>query len=78
MMNWNDNWGSGGWVVMGLMMLAVWGVIGWMVVTAQRTRRPEASLSPREVIEGRLARGEITAAEFEALDRALRPDHQAV
>ncbi len=75
MMNWNGDWGSGGWVVMSVMMLAVWGVVAWVAVTAMRARRAGAGLSPREVIEGRLARGEITVEEYETLDKALRSQH---
>lgn len=77
-MNWNGNFGSGSWVVMSLMMLAVWGIVAWVVVAAMRARRSEAPPSAREVIEGRLARGEITVAEYEALDRALQSGHQVV
>jgi putative membrane protein len=75
MMDWNGNWGSGGWIVMGLMMLAVWGVVAWVAVTALRARRPDVSPSARQVIEGRLARGEITVEEYEALDRTFGSQH---
>lgn len=76
MMNWNGNWGSGGWVVMCLMMLAVWAVVAWVAVTAMRARRSGAAPSGREVAEGRLARGEITVEEYKTLVDALRSEHQ--
>lgn len=78
MMNWNGNWGSGGWFVMGLMMLVLWGVVAWAIVAATRTRRSAVSPSPRELLDGRLAHGEISVAEYEALNRALRSEPEAV
>jgi putative membrane protein len=74
---------SGGWVVMVLMMLVVWGLLVALIVWLARGSRGSdaspstprtGSPSPEDVLGQRYARGEIDDDEFErrraALERA--------
>lgn len=78
MMNWNSGWGSGGWLLMIPMMLVFWGLIAWVVVVL--VRRPSApaavdavgARSAAQILDERLARGEIDEAEYRARRAVLR------
>ncbi len=70
MMNGDDDfWGSGWWIVMGVMMVFFWGAIIVAVVwgtrqfTGDRTQDPSAL----DIAKERLARGEITSEEFDRI-----------
>jgi uncharacterized membrane protein len=71
-MHWG-NWDAMGdwWWVMALAMTLFWIFVIWVVVRmVGRDRTP--SERPEDVLRGRLARGEITEAEYEQLRTALR------
>jgi len=58
---------------MSVIMIAFWGIIAWALVVLMRgTRAGSAPRSPDEILDERLARGEISVAEFEELRGALR------
>jgi putative membrane protein len=79
MMGWYSGWGWGGWLAMSLTMLVFWGLLAFGVVALVRTLRREdpdrpaapAALpgprteSAREILDGRFARGEIDADEYQ-------------
>lgn len=71
MMNWNNSWSAGNWALMGLMMLVVWSLIAFAVVAVVRSFRGRV-LTPgaAQILDQRLARGEITEDEY-ARSRAL-------
>jgi putative membrane protein len=53
-------------------MIAFWGFLIWAVyaLITSATRKPDAgqrSADPRQILDGRLARGEIDAAEYQRL-----------
>lgn len=73
---WNghmSDWGPGWWIVMALMMLAFWGLliagIVWLIryLSPGRHREPTAL----QLLERRLALGEISVEEYEERRRAL-------
>jgi len=77
---WHDGWGwgAGGFLLMVLMMMLVWGAIIATVVWAIRQFRPReagaesASMSAMRILEDRFARGEIDADEFQRRREILR------
>lgn len=80
MMGWyDDGWGAGNTVVMGLMMLfwiAVLGVVIWALVHFLRGNGNTAAgvlaaPTPRLVLDHRLAAGEIDAEQYAQLRRLL-------
>lgn len=83
MMNgWYDNhWGPGGWIAMGLMMLAFWGLVAVLVVYAVRSLghrpadhagAPPAPDRAQQLLDERFARGEIDADEYNRRREVLR------
>jgi putative membrane protein len=82
MYNWNDGWGWGAWLAMGLMMLVVWGSIVAVVVLLVRGtggifRAPapppgEAGDQALRILDERFARGEIDAEEYRSRRDLLR------
>ena len=73
MMNWNGNWsGSGWWVLMCVMMIAFWATVIWAVVAYSRRASGSDHSPGQTILDERLARGEITPAEYEELHQALR------
>lgn len=90
-MNWDNDWHHGyagpGWVlVMGLVMLAFWGGLAWLLVTVirnggtvQRDHQvgDESTPSggrpdPEQILHERLARGELDVDEYQQRIDALR------
>ena len=69
MMGWN--WGHSWWgfIMMALFWLAVIAVVVWAV--RDRGSSERRSPDPRQILEERFARGEISEEEFEARRRAL-------
>jgi putative membrane protein len=66
-MRWHDGMGAGGWLAMSLMMLIVLAVVvaGFMLVARSRNDQDPPNVSQADaILEGRLARGEINAAEY--------------
>ena len=72
---WDHDFGWGGWLMMLVGMAAVWVTIALVVVAVIRSdRRPGTeSGSPREILERRLARGEIDVEEYQRRLDALGP-----
>lgn len=62
---WHDGWGFGGWILMTVGMLAFWGFVAWMAVAAARALSPRESQGPEEILDARLASGEIDIEEYE-------------
>jgi uncharacterized membrane protein len=80
MMGWYDNgWGAGRTVTMGLMMLfwiALFGIVIWAAVhflrgTGNTPAGVSAEPTPRLVLDHRLAAGEIDAEQYAQLRRLL-------
>jgi len=71
---WHDGWGPLGWLLMTVGMLAFWGLVAWGIVSVVRgSSRPAAPpRSPEEILDERLARGEIDAEEYRKRLDALR------
>jgi putative membrane protein len=78
-MMWGYNNGMGWWMVFGM----VWSVIFWVIViglvvwavtriSTRKEESPKGTDTPLEIAKKRLARGEITQAEFEDLKKALQ------
>ena len=60
--------GAGMWVTW-ILLLAVIALVVWLVVRAgdggrEPARRPAGRVSPKEILDGRYARGEIATAEY--------------
>lgn len=78
--SWDGSWGVGGWLVMGLMMVAMWGIpialLVWLIVRGfgsgqsqpRESRRPDAE----ETLAERFASGEIDEDEFTRRRELLR------
>ena len=87
-MRWNNGWHHGvgpwWWMFMGLMMVAFWVGVVWLIVTLVRHRggstnaaAPPASggadrPNPEDILHERLARGEIDIDEYHQRVDALR------
>lgn len=72
-MYWHDM-GSWAWIPMSLGMLLFWGLVVWLIVrltSGSSNRGAAAEPSTRQVLDARLARGEIGTSEYEALRRVL-------
>ena len=72
MMYWNGEWNWGAWVGMTVMMVVFWGALAWGLVSLARGQRHPSDLTPQQILDARLARGEITIEEFKSLSAALR------
>jgi uncharacterized membrane protein len=68
MMNWNQSWSAGNWAAMSLMMLVLWSLIAVAVIAlvrSLRSRRPTPSGDDAvQILDLRLARGDITEAQY--------------
>jgi putative membrane protein len=62
------DWGAGWWILMAFMMVAFWGlvIVGvvWLVRALIAERHGHGSASPIEVLDRRLAIGEISPEEY--------------
>jgi putative membrane protein len=71
------NIGWGWWVLMSVGMVAFWGLVIWGIVMLVRGGTSNAEPSqkeldrPLEILQRRLARGEISVEEYEKLQDAL-------
>ena len=76
MMNWSDGMGSGGWALMAVFwMLLVAGMV-WAAVVLLRPSDHSALVAadgPSEILDRRLASGEIDAATYDELRSKLQP-----
>lgn len=68
MMFWNGSWSWGNWVAMALLMVVFWTLlVGAAVMVVRALRRPRQATpgaDAREVLDRRLAQGEITEEEY--------------
>ena len=72
---WDGHMGGGGWLLMILLWVGLLGVIVWAVarIVPPRSGRADASQeSPEEVLDRRLARGEIDIEAYDTLRTKLR------
>ena len=75
-MYWHDM-GGWAWIAMSLGMLLFWALVAWLVVrlaSGPSNRGGAAAPSARQVLDARLARGEIGMREYEAIRRVLEGD----
>ena len=68
--------GAGWWIVMSLGMIAFWGFVIWAIwrTVSDRPREPAAPVVPEtpvEILDRRLAAGEITVGEYEQIRETL-------
>jgi putative membrane protein len=65
-MYWNDDFGWAGWLAMTLGMAGFWVLVALLILTAVRPRRGpnHEDQDPRQILERRLARGEIDVEEY--------------
>lgn len=63
--------GWAGWSVMGVSMLAFWGLVTWGLVMLYRMRPAAASDTPEQVLARRYAAGELDADAFAAACEVL-------
>lgn len=76
-MMWYDGGGMHwwGWVLGAFMMVAFWGLIIWgiwyLVTSTRNDTKPAASAGAKEILDMRLARGEIDAGEYDRLRRLI-------
>ena len=61
---------SGWWVLSALMMVAFWAAVVWLIVTLADSRRRDRS--GREILDERLARGDLTVEEYRRLRDEMR------
>lgn len=59
-----DGWGTGAWILMSIGMVAFWAAVVVAFVWIARNFGAHRRLSPAEVLERRLAEGEISVAEY--------------
>ena len=76
-MYWHDaEWWA--WIPMTLTMLAFWGLVVWVAIRlllAPADEPTAAGRTPREILDARLAAGEITPAEYDELRALLEAEH---
>jgi putative membrane protein len=72
------NFGWGWWVVMSIGMVAFWALVIWTIVWVIRgagldvqQRGPSRPEDPKEILQRRLARGEISIEDYRRLVEAL-------
>lgn len=77
-----DGWAHSGWPVGVLMMIVLWALVFWLVLSFVRRSSPDAAnatgqaatpqlRSALDVLDERLARGEIDTEDYELRRRAL-------
>jgi putative membrane protein len=72
----HNGMGTGGWVLMALFWLALLALVVWALVRllpARADDRRDAPVAPREILDRRLAAGEIDAQTYEQLRATLDP-----
>lgn len=68
-----DGWGAGGWILMSVGMLVFWAIVIFAFVWIARSYGGVGGrqMSAQDVLERRLAEGEITVAEYRERKAAL-------
>ena len=73
-----DDWGAGWWVLMALMMIVFWGllILGavWLVRMLRHERRGDGGTSAIELLDRRLASGEISPEEYQQRRALIKGD----
>ena len=75
--------GWGWWILMSVGMIAFWAAVIYLVVwlirgaAPWRPQEPSEPAAPLEILQRRLASGELTVAEYEDLRRALEQEPRA-
>lgn len=79
MMNWSGGMGTAGWVLMSIACVILIAAVVWAVATLfGRADRPGAASiaeRPEEILDRRLARGEIDTNAYDVLRKKLRAAH---
>jgi putative membrane protein len=78
MMNWYGGMGAAGWLTMSVLWVIVIAVVVWAVASLfSRGERAGSDLTerPEEILDRRLASGEIDPATYDALSAKLRDAH---
>lgn len=73
---WDGHMGGGGWLLMTLLWVALLGTVVWAITRIVPPRGGGANgpgESPAEILDRRLARGEIGPEEYDRLRAKLRP-----
>ena len=76
------SFGWGWWLLMSIGMVAFWGLVIWGIVALARgggSRREQLASEPNQpldILQRRLARGEISTEEYEELRDALTGGHE--
>ena len=76
----HDSFGWGWWVLGSVGMVAFWGLVIWAILTLVRgggiraDSVPADERRPVDILEARLARGEISVEEYERIRHALHDD----
>ncbi|MGB7588334.1 MAG: SHOCT domain-containing protein [Solirubrobacterales bacterium] len=69
-----DDWGPGAWILMGVMMIVFWGLViagvVWLVRYMTQTARHREP-SALDLLDRRLASGEVSVEEYEERRKAL-------
>jgi putative membrane protein len=70
------DWGAGWWVLMAVMMVLFWGlvIVGavWLIRALMSERHGHGDRSPLEVLDRRLASGEITPEDYRQRREAIQ------
>ena len=72
---WDGGMGAAGWILMTLFWVALIGAIVWAVATLSPARRDGSNVTPErpeEILDRRLAQGEIDPAAYDELRGKLR------
>lgn len=77
MMYWSGEWSWVAWLGMTALMILFWGGVAWVVLAVVRGSTSSPPRSPEQVLDERLASGEITVEEYESRRRALRDSRES-
>lgn len=73
-----DNWGAGWWILMMVLMVVFWGLVilgvVWLVRSLATGHHPQRGSSAIEVLDSRLAHGEISPDEYRERRSVLEGD----
>jgi putative membrane protein len=75
MMDWDGHMTTGGWIISIIWMLIVIALVVWLIIWLQSSRSRSglsgSAASPNEILDRRLASGELSIEEYERLATAL-------
>ena len=75
---WDHDWGGADWLAMSIGMAGFWILLALLVLVMLRAGRQQyaGEMEPRQILERRLARGEIELEEYRARLAALSQEHR--